>query len=117
MDVVALRRRGAPAVEVLDGVHVNRIQYREVNEQNRFSYLVRVMRFLILATWVLARAQWMKPYHVIHVHSVPDFLVFAAIVPKLLGARVILDIHDIMPEFYASKFRAGTKSAPLNSWS
>jgi glycosyltransferase involved in cell wall biosynthesis len=35
---------------------------------------------------------------------VPDFLVFAALPAKLLGARVILDIHDILPEFYASKF-------------
>jgi glycosyltransferase involved in cell wall biosynthesis len=35
---------------------------------------------------------------------VPDFEVFATILPRLLGARVILDIHDIVPEFYASKF-------------
>jgi glycosyltransferase involved in cell wall biosynthesis len=34
----------------------------------------------------------------------PDFLVFAALVPKLLGARVILDIHDTAPEAYATKF-------------
>ena len=46
----------------------------------------------------------------IHVHSVPDFLVFAALVPKLLGARIILDIHDILPEFYASKFGASKDS-------
>ena len=37
-------------------------------------------------------------------HNVPDFLVFAAIIPKLLGASVILDIHDALPELYAGKF-------------
>lgn len=110
VDVLALRRNGSPEVELLDGVNVNRIQYRAVNEQNRFSYLLRVVRFLLLALWVLAQNHWTKRYHVIHVHSVPDFLVFAAIIPKLFGARVILDIHDIMPEFYASKFAAGTDS-------
>jgi glycosyltransferase involved in cell wall biosynthesis len=34
----------------------------------------------------------------------PDFLVLTAIVPKILGAKLILDIHDPMPEFYMSKF-------------
>ena len=31
-------------------------------------------------------------------------MVFSAWYPKLKGARVILDIHDIVPEFFASKF-------------
>jgi glycosyltransferase involved in cell wall biosynthesis len=43
-------------------------------------------------------------YELIHVHSVPDFLVFAAWVPRLTGSRVILDIHDLLPELYCSKF-------------
>jgi glycosyltransferase involved in cell wall biosynthesis len=34
----------------------------------------------------------------------PDFLVFTAWLPKLAGSKIILDIHDIVPEFYASKF-------------
>lgn len=34
----------------------------------------------------------------------PDFLVFSALIPKILGAKVILDIHDLMPELYAVKF-------------
>ena len=50
------------------------------------------------------------PYDVVHVHSVPDFEVFAALIPKLQGAGIILDIHDIVPEFYASKFSNGKDS-------
>jgi glycosyltransferase involved in cell wall biosynthesis len=53
----------------------------------------------------------LKPYQLIHVHSVPDFEVLAALVVRLTGARVILDIHDIMPEFYAGKFSAGRVTA------
>jgi glycosyltransferase involved in cell wall biosynthesis len=41
----------------------------------------------------------------VHVHNVPDFLVFSALSPKLDGTPVILDIHDLLPEFYASKFK------------
>jgi len=110
VDVIALRRQGAPAFEVLEGANVYRIQSRVVNEQSRIDYLIRILRFLLLSVWVLARKHSAKRYQVIHVHSVPDFLVFAAAVPKLLGARVILDIHDILPEFYASKFGTSRES-------
>jgi glycosyltransferase involved in cell wall biosynthesis len=41
---------------------------------------------------------------------VPDFEVFAALIPKLMGTKLILDIHDIVPEFYASKFNSGGNS-------
>jgi glycosyltransferase involved in cell wall biosynthesis len=44
------------------------------------------------------------------VQNVPDFLVFAALVPRLFGVPVILDVHDIVPEFYASKFAGNRKS-------
>ena len=52
----------------------------------------------------IARRHARRPYDLIHVHNVPDFLVFVALLPKLTGAKVILDIHDIVPEFYANKF-------------
>lgn len=110
VDVIALRRDGTTEFEVVEGANVYRIQRRAVNERSRFAYLIRVLRFLFLATFVLARKHFSKRYDVIHVHSVPDFLVFAAVVPKLFGAEVVLDIHDILPEFYAAKFGIGPQS-------
>jgi len=110
VDVFAIRREGTPSFEVMDGVEVYRIQRRKVNERGRFGYLVRILLFLLRAAFLLTKKQLSKPYDVVHVHSVPDFLVFAALVPKLLGARVILDIHDILPEFYASKFGISSNS-------
>jgi glycosyltransferase involved in cell wall biosynthesis len=43
---------------------------------------------------------------VVHVHNLPDFLVFAGLVPRLTGRKVVLDIHDSMPETFATKFSA-----------
>jgi glycosyltransferase involved in cell wall biosynthesis len=40
-----------------------------------------------------------KRYDLIHVTSPPDLIIFSAIIPKLFGGKVILDIHDIGPEF------------------
>jgi len=110
VDVIALRRDGMPKHEVIDGVSVYRIQPRTRNEQNQIAYLFRIIRFLIHASFFISRKHLAKRYQLIHVHSVPDFMVFAAFFPKLFGARIILDIHDILPEFYASKFNSSSHS-------
>jgi glycosyltransferase involved in cell wall biosynthesis len=34
----------------------------------------------------------------------PNFIVFSALVPRVFGARVILDLHDTMPELFLAKF-------------
>jgi glycosyltransferase involved in cell wall biosynthesis len=110
VDVIALRRPGAPKHEVIHGVNVYRIQQREVNERGPFSYVYRILKFLFLATFILTARHMKRRYQLVHVHSVPDLLVAAAIPVRWLGARVILDIHDILPEFYASKFKTKTDS-------
>jgi glycosyltransferase involved in cell wall biosynthesis len=46
---------------------------------------------------------------VVQVNSMPDALVFAAAVPRLLGARVLLDLHECMPEFFQVKFGVGPR--------
>jgi glycosyltransferase involved in cell wall biosynthesis len=104
VDVIALRQPGQPVRSVMNGVNVFRIQTRKINERGPLSYLFRIMRFLLVAAAFIARRQLSQKYQLIHVHSVPDFLVFAAVLPKLLGTPVVLDIHDVLPEFYASKF-------------
>jgi glycosyltransferase involved in cell wall biosynthesis len=109
VDVIALRRAGAKPFEIIRGVHVYRIQDRVVNEKGKLSYLFRILRFLMKSSWMMGRMHVKRPYDLVHVHSVPDFLVFAAVLPKRLGAKIILDIHDILPEFFASKFSGGQK--------
>jgi glycosyltransferase involved in cell wall biosynthesis len=110
VDVIALKRPGHQDFEIIDGASVYRIQERTVNEKGPFAYLQRTLRFLVHSSWVLARLNRAHKYDVVHVHSVPDFLVFAAFPAKMTGARIILDIHDILPEFYSSKFGIGSKS-------
>jgi glycosyltransferase involved in cell wall biosynthesis len=48
-------------------------------------------------------------YKVIHINNMPDFLVFATCLPRLLGIPVIHDVHDLMPELYLEKFSSGEK--------
>ena len=104
MDVVALQLEGQASEGTLNGVHVHRIQKRIKDEKGKITYLYRLLLFLLRSTFFLARSHLRDRYDLIHVHSVPDFEVFSAIIPKLLGCKVILDIHDLVPEFYSSKF-------------
>jgi glycosyltransferase involved in cell wall biosynthesis len=110
VDVVALRQEGQAASDVINGVHVFRIQRRIVSEKSRFTYLGKLFLFFLRSMVFLTREQFRQRYDLIHVHSVPDFEVFAAVYPKLTGTKIILDIHDIVPEFYASKFKASHES-------
>lgn len=106
VDAIALRREGQPSFEIIRGVRVHRIQDRRIDERGPLSYLRKLLLFFFRSMWFLAR----RRYDLIHVHSVPDFEVFATLIPRLRGARIILDIHDIVPEFYASKFHVSEGS-------
>jgi glycosyltransferase involved in cell wall biosynthesis len=111
VDVICAER-GEP-VRNDGGVHIYSVQSKNPEGGALLSYLWHVFMFLIRSTWTLARMHRRNRYDVIHVHSVPDFLVLAALIPKLSGARVILDIHDILPEFFASKFGTGKNTIIL----
>lgn len=111
VDAIVLRREGQAREEMLHGVRVIRIQQRRKNERGRWSYLWRIAQFFVRSMVALEHRHLQRPYDLVHVHSVPDFEVFAALLPKLGGAKVILDIHDIVPEFYAAKFGVASDSA------
>ncbi len=110
VDVIALGKEGTPRYEEIRGVKVYRIQKRTIDEKGKLSYLLKLTAFLFNSLIFLTNKHREKPYNLIHVHSVPDFEVFATIFSKLQGAKIILDIHDIVPEFYASKFNQNEKS-------
>jgi glycosyltransferase involved in cell wall biosynthesis len=111
VDAIALQHeREAQKVEVIDGVRVFRIQRRVKDEKTKLAYLGKLLLFFLRSTLLLARQQIKHHYDLIHIHSVPDFEVFAAWYPKLTGSKLILDIHDIVPEFYASKFNVSSGS-------
>jgi glycosyltransferase involved in cell wall biosynthesis len=111
VDVVTLRRPGQARRGTSEGVGVYRVQRRSRDEKAAWVYLLKILSFFLRAFGLLSLAGWRKRYDIVHVHNVPDFLVFAAIGPRLLGARIILDIHDLLPEFYAGKFGTREESA------
>jgi len=109
VDFLALRREGDPPVEMVRGVrviHLNQYRYRG---RGLFRYVLAYLNFFIRCFFKSTTLFFKKSYTVIHVNNMPDFLVFCTLIPKLLGARVILDIHDPMPNTFASKFKSGDR--------
>lgn len=112
VEVLALRRSSQlPKRELVNGVLVHRIQDRfGKDEGSPWSYLWPILRFfLVAAKWLAINGRQQK-FDLVHIHNIPDFLIFSAVFPKLRGARLILDIHDIVPEFFVSKFGAPQQS-------
>ena len=111
VEVISLKRdENQPDEEIVNGVKVFRIQTRVINERGKLPHLLRHLVFLVKSSLFLIKKSIMSPYDIIHVHSVPDFEVFAAWFPKCLGTRIILDLHEIVPEFYAEKFKVSERS-------
>jgi len=110
VDVISIKENAAhPDFEVMESVRVHRLQLRSrKSQQGKLSYLLPILRYWLAASIWLGKRHMRSRYDLIHVHNVPDFLVFAAWVPRAFGAKIILDIHDILPEFYASKFKGAS---------
>jgi len=104
VDVFALRRPGEPSVGVLAGVAIHRLDVRRHQGAGIAVYLLEYLDFFTRATIALARAHQARRFGLVHVDSLPDFLVFAAVPLKLAGVPLLLDLHEAMPEFFRARF-------------
>jgi glycosyltransferase involved in cell wall biosynthesis len=107
VDVICERSPGEAAVDEHKGVRIYREEYRfpvDFSKKGTFVYNFPIyLRFFVSAAIRLTRLHKQRPYDTIQVHNLPDFLVFCAFIPKLNGVPIILDLHDLMPEFYACR--------------
>lgn len=109
VDLVCLREPGQARRETVGGVRVRRLPFTHRRE-SAARYLFEYTAFPLLAAAVVAALHLRRRFDVVQVNTMPDHLVFAAAVPKLLGARVVLDMHEAMPELYISKFGASPRA-------
>jgi glycosyltransferase involved in cell wall biosynthesis len=110
VEMICLRHdRSEPARENWAGVDVRRLPLQH-HRGSKLGYMFRYCAFLFWAGCLLAVRSLSRRYALVHVHNMPDVLVFSALIPKLLGARVILDLHDPMPELMNTIYKAGYES-------
>jgi glycosyltransferase involved in cell wall biosynthesis len=68
------------------------------------AYVRGYGEFLLRALWRLSALDMRKRFDLIEVHNMPDILTAAALVPRLRGVPVILNVHDTFPELFATKY-------------
>jgi glycosyltransferase involved in cell wall biosynthesis len=107
VDFLCLKVKDDERTREISGVMLRFLNAKKYQGDSAVKYIMSYVRFLFLAAFRIAAMHVRDRFDVIHVHTMPDFLVFSAIVPKLLGAKVVLDVHDLTPELYATKFGAG----------
>ena len=95
--------------EMVNGVDVRRLPLRR-RRGGVAIYLGQYAAFLLVTFAILAARSLRRRFALVHVHNMPDVLVFSALVPKALGAKVILDLHDPMPELLMTIFGLGPSS-------
>ena len=106
VDVICVRNINEKRLDEHNSVTIYRVpmKIKKSERGGYFMYFFRYLTFLFLSTALLTWLFIKNRYNVVHVHSIPDYLVFCSIIPKLFGAKIILDLHEFMPEVFATKF-------------
>ncbi|HKF77290.1 MAG TPA: glycosyltransferase [Candidatus Dormibacteraeota bacterium] len=106
VDVVcSVQPAGDEPVDAGGGMlHVHRIPIRH-RRGGLIRYALEYTAFFLAA---LALVSWLglrRRYVAVQVDNLPDLLVFAAVVPRLRGARLVLTLYELAPEMVAARFR------------
>jgi len=102
--VLGLRQPDGPASSDVAGVRVHHLDVQRHQGAGLGVYLREYVSFLFRAMWRSVRLHRRERFVLVEVHSLPDFLVFAALPLRLAGVPVLLDLHEAMPEFFRSRF-------------
>jgi glycosyltransferase involved in cell wall biosynthesis len=109
VDLICLGDEKAPSREVRNGIRVLRIPLKHPR-RGKVEYALRYGGFIAVSSVVFALRSLRRRYDLVYVHNMPDILVLSALVPKILGAKVVLDLHDPMPELMKTIFNVSDEN-------
>lgn len=103
VSVICLRNRNQKNLEIVNNVKIFRLPIHR-KRGRKIRYIFEYFIFIVLAFFKLLTFCLKGKVDIVHVHNMPDILVFSSLVPKFTGAKVILDLHDPMPEVFMAKY-------------
>jgi glycosyltransferase involved in cell wall biosynthesis len=104
VDLICLGSKNDAKGEVPAGVKVFRVPLKHPR-RGKFEYAFRYGIFILISSLTFALRSLAGRYDLVYVHNMPDILVASSLIPKMLGAKVVLDLHDPMPELMMTIFR------------
>src|SRR5271165_142704 len=103
VDLICLGDEKELKHEIRDGLDISRVPITH-DRGGKLSYAYKYSSFILISASVLASRSLKRRYDLVYVHNMPDILVLSSLVPKALGAKVVLDLHDPMPELMMTIF-------------
>ncbi len=122
VDLICLGDEKSPKREVLNGIDILRAPVKH-RRGGKLAYAYQYFTFILISSMIQALRSLTRGYDLVYVHNMPDILVLSSLIPKALGAKVILDLHDPMPELMMTIFNQDQDSLGvrlirrLESWS
>jgi len=122
VDLICVGDEDQARQEQLEGLNITRLPIRHTRG-GALLYAYQYSAFILWSACLFAMRAFRRRYDLIYVHNMPDILVISSLIPKALGAKVILDQHDPMPELLMTIFGAAEHSrtvrllALLEKWS
>lgn len=92
--------------EVVDthGVNVTGLELPRYRGASRFNYLRSYINFFSRAAALAIRRSMKERYDIVIACNMPDAAILSALPCRLFGSKLVLDVHDTMPELYLDKF-------------
>ncbi len=87
------------ADEVIEGVYVHYLPLTR-KKTSIGRYLYDYLSFTFLAGMKVTSLHRQKPFDAIQVNTMPDFLVFSTLIPKMMGAKVVVMMYEPVPELW-----------------
>jgi glycosyltransferase involved in cell wall biosynthesis len=112
VDLICLAHGNDARRETLSGVNVLRIPLKHPR-RGKLEYGFRYGAFILITSLIFAARSLRRRYDLVYVHNMPDILVLSSLIPKALGAKVVLDLHDPMPELMMTIFGAPEENSSV----
>jgi glycosyltransferase involved in cell wall biosynthesis len=103
VDLICRAQGGAPSREKSNGINILRLTVTH-RRDSKLAYVYNYSVFILTCASLLALRSLKRRYDLVYVINMPDILVLTSLVPKMLGAKVVLDMRDPMPELMTTIF-------------
>src|SRR5829696_2039706 len=113
VDVICLRSPHEVEFETVEGIQIRRLPVQHIRGAGALRSLNEYLGFTLRASIAALRIHRERSIDVVYVHAPPDFLIVTALLPRLLGSRVVLDIHDLSPHLFNARFGGKRWARPL----
>jgi glycosyltransferase involved in cell wall biosynthesis len=110
VDLICLGNKKAPRRERQAMIDVTRVRVNKEDRGGKLKYACRYAWFIAFSSLVFGWRSFTRGYDLVYVHNMPDILVLCSLIPRAMGAKVILDMHDPMPELMMTIYNAGPQS-------